>query len=128
MTTSSLLLRRLVAFTASHWPTSSPDTSSTLFSSELRSEFFDGSRKILEGLAIYTDLEGSSIQKLSYNLGYTRGNLELLQEVRLLTKYVAKLTSVSYVMLTLAPQYTGDPREWKDMCVYTTQHYPRSVV
>ena len=87
------------------------------FSSELKLDAFDGSRKILEGLAIYTDLEGSSIGQLSYNLGYTRGNLELLQEVRLLTRYVSKLSSVSYVTLTLAPQYSGDPREWKDMCV-----------
>lgn len=87
------------------------------FSRELKLDSLEGFCKVLEGLAVYIDLVGSSIYQLSYNFGYTRSNLQLLQEVRLLTRYVSKLSSVSYVTLTLAAQYSGDAKQWKDIIV-----------
>ncbi|KAF8959954.1 hypothetical protein BDZ97DRAFT_1835760 [Flammula alnicola] len=85
------------------------------YSKELRLSSIYGSLNNLAGLAIFLDLVGASVEHLSYDfqVGYTEVQ-QLVKEVRLLTQYVAKLSSINRVSLRLASFASGDPKESRE--------------
>ncbi|KIM36765.1 hypothetical protein M413DRAFT_448901 [Hebeloma cylindrosporum] len=77
---------------------------------------YEGSFKVVSALAISLDLRDTSIDSLVYDSGQeflNRAADELVQEVRLLTRYVSKLSTVGSVFIRLATYYQPKEWEWK---------------
>lgn len=75
---------------------------------------YEKSLRNLAGLALSLDVVGTSIDHLSYDFGYLSKTEQLIKEVRLLTKYVFKLSSINRATLRLASYYNSSTfGEWK---------------
>lgn len=86
------------------------------FSKEVNINFsLDGSINFLKGLAVSLNFVGTSIDRLSYDFGYTQDSSRVMKEVQLLTQYIAKLSSVTSVNLRLATHLRGPPEKWRNM-------------
>ena len=77
---------------------------------------YEGSFKIISALAISLDLHDTSIDSLVYDLGQEFLNRpdELVQEVRLLTRYLSKISTVGSVCIRLANYFPDQPKQWKE--------------
>ena len=76
---------------------------------------YEGSFKIISALAISLDRRDTSIDSLVYDLGQEFHNRpdELVQEVRLLTQYVGRISTVGSVFIRLATYFPDQPKRWK---------------
>ncbi|KAF8911657.1 hypothetical protein CPB84DRAFT_1958036 [Gymnopilus junonius] len=75
---------------------------------------YEGSLRNLAGLALSLDVIGTSIDHLSYDFGYLSNSDQLIKEVRLLTKYVDKLSSLNQATLRIASYYNSSTStKWK---------------
>ncbi|PPR06761.1 hypothetical protein CVT26_003912 [Gymnopilus dilepis] len=75
---------------------------------------YEGSFRNLAGLALSLDVVGTSIDHLSYDFGYLNKTEQLIKELRLLTRYVSKLSSINRATLRVASYYnSATSDEWK---------------
>ncbi|KAF9478108.1 hypothetical protein BDN70DRAFT_880367 [Pholiota conissans] len=83
-------------------------------STEIEIHSFNESRYVLRALALSLDVVGRSIERLSYDCGYSQDPEQMTREVQLLTEYISKLASVRRASLRIALNSNGNVKKRRD--------------